>query len=206
MSKNELVKVPNLLPHFFKDVWPVDTICFAQQTGGKDLGWYEAKVISTRNAGKPDVHFKVHFQGWNRHYDDWVPAKQLIDFDAAFEHAVKHGTAKRSKKARKRPPLVLTIDPTIGVKKLEATLAGKRKVGKTSPTTVKSKRNKNMQGKAQGGGKDAAQESDSEEQMESDISATTTRLEVKFPKHLKKQVRCSSCVEFKSCSSSAGIG
>jgi hypothetical protein len=51
----------------------VDGYCF------KTYNWYEAKVIQV---DKEKDRYKVHFQGWNSKYDEWVPkfSERLVPF------------------------------------------------------------------------------------------------------------------------------
>eukprot|EP00808_Paulinella_micropora_P016810 g50928.t1 len=45
---------------------------------------YEAKVVRVRKSDKPDVNIEyfVHYQGWNKKWDEWVPEERLFENNA----------------------------------------------------------------------------------------------------------------------------
>jgi mortality factor 4-like protein 1 len=97
--------------------------CFALHDGSTAL--YKARVLLVRGDDGAEPQFLIHYDGWNKKWDEWVPARRLLPFTKeneklkqdrdsaakAAEKAVKAeakikkesaGSSRHSKKPRKK--------------------------------------------------------------------------------------------------------
>ncbi|KND01873.1 uncharacterized protein SPPG_03662 [Spizellomyces punctatus DAOM BR117] len=74
---------------------PVEKISIVK--GREDRHWHRAEILSLRNehAGLDKVQFYVHYEGFNKRLDEWVPLERLNISQAEFAKVGKKQTANK---------------------------------------------------------------------------------------------------------------
>jgi len=109
MPKPKILKLKTLHDSFLREKWNLNDKCFAFS----HQGWYEARIIAVKNES-PEATFKVHFLGWNKNHDVWLPRAKVLDRDAVLEHmkVLPPPSTGKGRRRKRSESFVVVIDAT----------------------------------------------------------------------------------------------